>query len=293
MRVGIAGLGKMGSAFAENLIGKHHQVKVWDRSAEHVQRLVAIGAEPAASPEELVRGLDAVLVMLWDDNAAKEITLAKIIPATAPPTVVIEMSTLSPAMYQTLGEAAERKGIEFLASPVLGSVDLARTGKLTVLVSGQQTTYERVRELLGALGTTTFVGPTGSSAFLKLANNTIIGIVAESLRELLRLCVRAGIDESVAIDSLSGAFTRIANSKVKQLHDHDTEPRFSLGALYKDLLLAHEAGAHVKVPLPLLDTIIPAVKHGIDEGLADRDYIALVFADGNLDQATRPLIGAR
>ncbi len=282
MRVGIAGLGKMGSAFAENLIGKGYQVRVWDRSADHVQRLVALGAESAASPEELVRGMDAVLVMLWDDNAAREITLARIIPATASPTVLIEMSTLSPGMYQTLNEAAERKGIEFLASPVLGSVDLARTGKLTVLASGQQKTFERMRDLLGALGSTMYVGPAGSSAFLKLANNTIIGIVAESLRELLRLCVQAGIDESVAIDSLSGAFSRIAGSKIKQLHDHDTEPRFSLGALYKDLLLAREAGAHVNVPLPLLDTVIPSVKHGIDEGLADRDYIALVFADHNL-----------
>jgi 3-hydroxyisobutyrate dehydrogenase len=292
MRVGIAGLGKMGSAFAENLIEKKHQVKVWDRSADRVQRLVALGAESAASPEALVQGVDAVLVMLWDDSAAREITLGKIIPAAAPPTIVIEMSTLSPAMYQTLNAAAESKGLEFLASPVLGSVDLARTGKLTVLVSGVQKTYERVRDLLGALGTTMFVGPAGSSAFLKLANNTIIGIVAESLRELLRLCVQAGIDESVAIDSLTGAFSRIAGSKIKQLHDHDTEPRFSLGALYKDLLLAREAGAHVDVPLPLLDTVIPSVKHGIDEGLADRDYIALVFADGNLDQATRPLTPA-
>jgi 3-hydroxyisobutyrate dehydrogenase-like beta-hydroxyacid dehydrogenase len=276
----------MGSAFAENLIGKGHHVRVWDRSTEHVQRLVAIGAESAASPEELVRGMDAVLVMLWDDSAAREITLARIIPAVTPPTVVIEMSTLSPGMYQTLSEAAERKGIEFLASPVLGSVDLARTGKLTVLASGQLKTFERMRDLLGALGKTMFVGPAGSSAFLKLANNTIIGIVAESMRELLRLCVQAGIDEGVAIDSLSGAFDRIADSKVKQLHDHDTEPRFSLGALYKDLLLAREAGAHVNVPLPLLEAVIPSVKRGIDEGLADRDYIALVFADHNLDQAT-------
>lgn len=283
----------MGSAFAENLIGKGHQVRVWDRSADHVQRLVALGAEAAASPEALVRGMDAVLVMLWDDSAAKEITLARIIPAVSPPTVIIETSTLSPGMYQSLNEAAERKGIEFLASPVLGSVDLARTGKLTVLASGRQTTFERMRGLLDALGSTMYVGPAGSSAFLKLANNTIIGIVSESLRELLRLCVQAGIDESVAIDSLTGAFSRIAGSKVKQLHDRDTEPRFSLGALYKDLLLAREAGAHVNVPLPLLDTVIPSVKHGIDEGLADRDYIALVFADGNLDQATRPLIGAR
>ena len=86
MRVGIVGLGKMGSAFAENLITRGYQVRVWDRSSDRTEPLVALGADPAATPEELVRGMDAVLVMLWD-----------------------EMSTLSPIMYQTLGRAADRK----------------------------------------------------------------------------------------------------------------------------------------------------------------------------------------
>ena len=109
MRVGIVGLGKMGSAFAENLITRGYQVRVWDRSSDRTEPLVALGADPAATPEELVRGMDAVLVMLWDDVAAKEISLARIIPVASPPTIVIEMSTLSPIMYQTLGRAADRK----------------------------------------------------------------------------------------------------------------------------------------------------------------------------------------
>jgi 3-hydroxyisobutyrate dehydrogenase len=278
MRIGIAGLGKMGSAFAENLIARGYQVRVWDRSPERTEPLVALGAEPAATPEALVAGMDAVLVMLWDDAVAREITLGRIIPAAAPPTIVIETSTLSPGLYQTLGQAAERKGLEFLACPVLGSVGLARDGKVIVLASGRETTFQAARDLLGALGSTvTYVGPTGASAFLKLANNAIIGIVAESLRELLRMCARAGIDEAVAVDSLTSAFGRIANSKVAQLHDHDTQPRFALGALYKDLLLARVAGASVDVALPLLDAVIPPVEEGIEAGLRDRDYIALVF----------------
>jgi 3-hydroxyisobutyrate dehydrogenase-like beta-hydroxyacid dehydrogenase len=281
MRVGIAGLGKMGSAFAENLINRGYHVRVWDRSSDRVRAVVALGAEPAATPEELVKGMDAVLVMLWDDAAAKEVSLARIIPAAAPPTVVIEMSTLSPSMYQTLGQAAEHKGIEFLACPVLGSVDLARTGKIVVLASGSEDTYARVRELLEALGSTvTYVGPTGTSAFLKLANNAIIGIIAESLRELLKFCERAGVDANVAVESLTGAFGRIANSKIQQLHDHDTRPRFSLDALHKDLLLARDAGASVDVPLRLLDAVIPSVEQAIEQGLGERDYISLVFSDG-------------
>lgn len=287
MRVGIAGLGKMGSAFAENLITRGYQVRVWDRSSDRTKPLVALGAEPAPTPEALVIGMDAVVVMLWDDLAAKEISLARIIPAASAPTIVIETSTLSPLMYQTLGQAAERKGLDFLACPVLGSVDLARGGKLIVLASGPEETFQRARELLESLGSTvTYVGPTGASGFLKLANNALIGIVAESLRELLKLCERGGIDEGLAVDSLTGAFGRIAASKVWQLHEHDTRPRFSLGALQKDLLLARDAGASVDVPLPLLETVIPSVQQGIDEGLSERDYISLVFSEDGRKQGS-------
>jgi 3-hydroxyisobutyrate dehydrogenase len=282
MRVGVAGLGKMGSAFAENLIARGNQIRVWDRSPDRALPLVTRGAEAAATPEALVVGMDAILIMLWDDDVAREISLGRIIPAASPPTIVIEMSTLSPGLYRTLGEAAERKGLEFLACPVLGSVDLARDGKLTILASGAEPAFQKARELLGALGSTvTYVGPVGTSGFLKLANNAIIGIVAESLRELLQLCERAGIDEALAVDSLTGAFGRVASSKTAQLHEHDTRPRFALGALYKDLLLARVAGTSVDVDLPLLETVIPAVEEGINAGLRESDYIALVLAARN------------
>lgn len=283
MHVAVAGLGKMGSALAENLIAHGYQVRVWDRSQDRTLPLVALGAEAAATPETLVLGMDAVLVMLWDDAVAQEISLGRIIPAAARPTIVVEMSTLSPKLYQTLGQAAERKGLDFLACPVLGSVDLARNGKLTVLASGPEGAFNAARDLLGTLGTTvTYVGPVGTSGFLKLANNAIIGIVAESLRELLALCERAGIDEGLAVDSLTGAFGRIASSKTAQLHDHDIRPRFTLGALYKDLLLARSAGASVDLPLPLLETVIPAVEESLSAGARDKDYIALVYAARNV-----------
>lgn len=279
MRIGIAGLGKMGSAFAERLIAQGYAVRVWDRASDRRQPLVSLGAETAATPEALVVGMDAVLVMLWDDAVAREISLGRIIPAASPPTMIIEMTTLSPSMYQTLGQAAERKGLDFLACPVLGSVDLARSGKLTVLASGPEGVFERARELLASLGSTvTYVGPTGSSGFLKLANNAIIGIVAESLRELLTLCERAGVDEGIAVDSLTGAFGRIAASKVQQLHEHDTRPRFSLGALHKDLLLVRSAAASVNLPLPIVEPVISSVEHGLEAGLAESDYIALALA---------------
>ena len=283
MRVGVVGLGKMGSAIARNLLARGYQVSVWNRSRGSVDALVGSGATPQASIEELVKAVDTVLISLWGDAAARDVTLDRVIPAARGQQLIIEMSTLSPSMYETLESAANARSVEFLAAPVLGSVNAAQQGSLTILAGGREATFERARELLDSLGTTvTFTGSASASGVLKLANNTVIGVVAETLAELLQLCDQGGIDRRLAVESVSGAFARVANSKTQQLLDRDSEPRFSLNALLKDLQLAREAAESLRVPLSMLDCVVPAVQRAATSGLGDRDYIALAL------ERTRP-----
>ena len=278
MHAGVAGLGKMGSAIARNLLARGYEVSVWNRSPEPADALAKAGATRSGSLQDLVEAVDAVIVMLWGDDAAREVTLGQVIPAARPPKLVIEMSTLSPKMYETLEAAAIRQGVEFLASPVLGSVPLAEKGSLTVLPGGQKATFERARPLLESLGSTvTYTGSVSASAYLKLGNNTVIGVVAETLAELLDMCDRAGVDRRTAVESINGAFGRVANSKTQQLLDRDSEPRFSLNALLKDLQLAQKAAQAVNATTPVLDCVLPEVQRAAASGLGDRDYIALVL----------------
>jgi 3-hydroxyisobutyrate dehydrogenase-like beta-hydroxyacid dehydrogenase len=278
MHVGVIGLGKMGTAIASNLLERKYEVSVWNRSPQPVSELAARGATPQNSIEALVQVVDAVIIMLWGDDAAREVTLERVIPAARTSQLLIEMSTLSPAMYETLEDAASRKGVEFLAAPVLGSVNLAGQGSLTVLPGGRQSTFERARPLLESLGTTvTYTGSVKASGYLKLANNTVIGVVAETLTELLEVCDRAGVDRRLAVESISGAFGRIASSKTQQLLDRDSEPRFSLNALLKDLVLSQTAAQSVRVSTPVLDCVLPEVQRASANGLGERDYIALAL----------------
>jgi len=278
MHVGVVGLGKMGSAIARNLLSRGFQVSVWNRSAQPAAILVEHGALHASSLKALVEEVDAVIVMLWGDDAAREVTLGQVIPAARASEIVIEMSTLSPVMYETLDAAADKWGVEFLAAPVLGSVNLAEQGTLTILAGGRDATFERARPLLDSMGTTvTFTGSVSASGYLKLANNAIIGVVAVTLAEVLAVCERAGVDRRLAIESITSAFGRIASSKTQQLLDRDSEPRFSLNALLKDLLLAREAAESVKVPTPILRSVLPAIESAARGGLGDRDYIAVVL----------------
>jgi len=268
----------MGSAIAHNLLARGYQVSVWNRSPEPVDALAKAGAMRHTSLQDLVAASDAVIVMLWGDDAAREVTLGQVIPAARAPKLLIEMSTLSPSMYETLEGAATKQGIEFLASPVLGSVPLAQQGSLTVLPGGSQAAFERARPLLESLGSTvTYTGSVSASAYLKLGNNAVIGVVAETLAELLEMCDRAGVDRRTAVESINGAFGRIANSKTQQLLDRDSDPRFSLNALLKDLQLAREAAQAVHVPTPVLDCVLPQVQQAAASGLGDRDYIVVAL----------------
>jgi len=275
--VGVVGLGKMGSAFARNWLAHGYRVAVWNRSPDAVTALVREGATSHPSLESLVDAVDCVVTMLWDDTVAQAITLARIIPAAGVATILIEMSTLSPQMYSTLQTAAADKNLRFLAAPVLGSVDQARLGALTVLAGGEAATVEFVRPLLACLGTVQVTGSPRASGFMKLANNAVLGIFAEAMGELLELSARAGLERRFAIESISAAFERASGSKRQQLLGDDERARFSLDALLKDLQLAKRAAQSVQAPVPLLDGALARFSEAAERGLGERDYIALTL----------------
>jgi 3-hydroxyisobutyrate dehydrogenase-like beta-hydroxyacid dehydrogenase len=225
----------------------------------------------------MVAAVDCVVTMLWDDDVARMITLARVVPAAKATTTLVEMSTLSPQMYSTLEAAARERSVRFVAAPVLGSVEQARLGALTVLPGGDEQTIELVRPMLGCLGTVLPTGSAAASGFLKLANNVVLGVFAEAEAELLQLCARAGLDRRLAVESITGAFERAARSKRQQILDDDARPRFSLDALLKDLRLASRAAESVNAPIALLQCVLPRFGEAADRGFGNRDYIALAL----------------
>lgn len=209
MHVGIVGTGKMGSAIARNLLERGYQVSVWNRDRAPTEELVAAGAARCDDVPSLVEGVDAALAMLWDDEVAREISLGGIIPSARKGQLLIESSTLSPQMYETLAEAAAPREVDFLACPVVGSVDSARTGTLTLFPGGTPAAFDRARRLLNDLGSTiTFTGSPFASGLLKLASNAVLGVMADSIGELLEITERGGVERALVIDTLVHAFER-------------------------------------------------------------------------------------
>jgi 3-hydroxyisobutyrate dehydrogenase-like beta-hydroxyacid dehydrogenase len=267
MHVGIAGTGKMGSAMARNLLDRRYRISVWNIDRAPMDPLVTAGATPFEHLESLVACVDAVIVMLWDDEVAREVSLGKIMPAARKGQLIIESSTLSPQMYELLAEAAARRGVNFLACPVFGSVDGARAGTLALFPGGNSEAFERGRELLSAMGSTIrFTGSPAASGHLKLASNSMLGVIG-----------RAGVDRALAIDTLVQALERVA-TKRQQLIDRDTQPRFSANALLKDLRLAHAARQQLRASAPLMDCALAAFEHAVETGVGNEDYVAVGLA---------------
>jgi 3-hydroxyisobutyrate dehydrogenase-like beta-hydroxyacid dehydrogenase len=275
MHVGIVGTGKMGSAIALNLRDRGYRVSAWNIDPAMMDPLVAAGATPFEHLELLVAGVDVVIAMLWDDEVAREISLNRIIPAARSGQLFIESSTLSPQMYETLAEAALERGADFLACPVIGSVDGARSGTLTLYPGGTSESFEHGRPLLNAMGST--IRPTGSpaaSGHLKLASNCVLAVLADSIGELLAILRQAGVDRALAVETLVYMLERVA-TKRNQLLECDTHPRFSANALLKDLRLAYAAREALQVNAPLMDSALAEFERAVETGVGDEDYIAV------------------
>jgi 3-hydroxyisobutyrate dehydrogenase-like beta-hydroxyacid dehydrogenase len=161
---------------------------------------------------------------------------------------------------------------------VVGSVDSARAGTLTLFPGGTEAAFDRARDLLSALGSTiTFTGSPLSSGLLKLASNAVLGVMADSIGELLKITGRGGVDRTLAIDTLVHAFER-AGGKRQQLVDRDTKPRFSAAALLKDLHLANGVRQKFGVKAPVMDCVLAEFENAVSAGLGDDDYIAVALA---------------
>jgi|HubBroStandDraft_6_1064221.scaffolds.fasta_scaffold49964_4 3-hydroxyisobutyrate dehydrogenase-like beta-hydroxyacid dehydrogenase len=278
MHVGIAGTGKMGSAIARNLLDRGYRVSVWNIDRGMMEPLVAAGAMPFEQVESLVASVDAVIAMLWDDAVAREVSLGLIIPAARKGQLVIESTTLSPAMYETLAGEAAQRGVDFLACPVIGSVDGARAGTLTLYPGGSDEAFGRARELLSAIGSSVhFTGSPAASGHLKLASNCMLAVLADSIGELLGIMGRAGVDRTLAVETLVFMLQRVA-TKRQQLLDRDTQPRFSGNALLKDLRLAGAAREELRFDAPVMDCALAEFERIVETGIGDEDYIAAALA---------------
>jgi len=204
MRVGIAGMGKMGQALAQRFLGLGHEVWVYNRNPARADAVVALGARRVDQPAELAGACDVVVSLLTDATAVEQVYQGPHGLLSNPKKVFIEMSTVRPAMQQSMAPRVEASGASYLECPVSGSVGPAKEGKLIGFVGGSAASLEKVQSLLSQICRRVEpVGPHGAGAMMKLAVNLPLMVYWQTLSEAISLIEPLGVDPKRVVDILS------------------------------------------------------------------------------------------
>lgn len=173
MRLGFIGLGSMGRAMAKNLIEADFSVIVHNRTRQRERPLVELGATPAASPAEVGRQSDTVVIMVSDTKDVEEVLFGSdgLASGLAAGALVIDMSTIAAAASREFADTLNKEGVGFLDAPVSGGTEGAEAGTLTIFVGGDRDDFERAQPMLERLGSKiTHFGPTGAGQTVKAVN---------------------------------------------------------------------------------------------------------------------------
>lgn len=217
MRVGVAGLGKMGAAIAARLMECGHGVIVWNRSADKAKPLADAGAIVASSPADLAAQADAILTILTDAGAIDAVYrgASGLLSGDVTGKLFIEMSTVQPETEIALADIVRGKGAAFVECPVGGTTGPARQGKLFGFAGGSDADVARARPLLDQLcRRVEHVGEVGAGAGMKLAINLPLMIYWQALGEALALSRHLKLDPARVMDIIadtSGASTAVKN----------------------------------------------------------------------------------
>src|SRR2546430_11325912 len=196
-RVGVLGLGKMGSAFATNLLSKRNEVHVYNRSKDRLRGLVAKGAVAHPSPIELGKSVDVLITSLPDQEVVDSMVMGDdgALRGMMKGALWIEMSTIDPDASIREAEQAKRAGVDRFDAPVIVNPNMAATGNLSLLVGGDESVFEKNREFLNQLGSTViYLGKPGSGHKMKLILNLFLGTISLALSESFVLSQKLGFE---------------------------------------------------------------------------------------------------
>jgi 3-hydroxyisobutyrate dehydrogenase-like beta-hydroxyacid dehydrogenase len=257
MKVGVIGLGRMGSGMAASLLKAGHEVSVYNRTRAKAEALVAQGARAAASVAEACRG-DAVVTMLADDGAVENVVQGEegVLASLPPGALHISSSTISVALAERLAAKHAAAGQRFIAAPVFGRPDVAARGELFVLAAGAGEAIAAAKPLLDAIGKATFIVAEAPPAanLVKLSGNFLIASVIEALGEAMALVAKGGVDRERYLEILTSTLFgapvyRTYGGLIARGHFEPAGFAAPLGQ--KDIRLTLAAAEALRVPMPL------------------------------------------
>ena len=253
-RVGFIGLGIMGQSMASHLLAAGHPMAIYNRSPEKTEALVARGAKAVNTPAQVANQSDIVITMVGYPSDVEEIWLgSEGLIAQAKNALLIDMTTSSPALAKRLDEIGSKAGHQVLDAPVSGGDVGARDAKLSIMVGGELTAFEKALPIFNLMGSNVVrMGDAGAGQHTKMSNQIVIASTIMGVSEGLSYAKRAGLDPQALLECIgagaAGGFQ--LNVMGARIAKGDFAPGFLIEHFLKDLGIALNEAEQMGLDLP-------------------------------------------
>jgi len=280
MKVGLVGLGRMGSAMSQRLTEQGLDVVAWDHDAMATKAAADRGIRTVANAKAVAAEGEIVISIITEDNGVRKVFTGPngLLEADVKGKLFVEMSTLQPMTGRELAPIVEAKGGRLIESPVLGTIPSVREGKLLSLAGGRAEDVERARQVLDKLARRiVHMGPNGAGYAMKLAVNLGLGGYIQALSESLALGTKQGLGLEQMLDVLKEAPTATGwlQSKIPVLLGGKDAVTLDIRTMRKDLMSAVTTGALTGVPMPLTSGALASFSAAVAGGAGSGDLAEL------------------
>jgi putative dehydrogenase len=268
-RVGVIGLGDMGSGLAKNLLKNGYETSGFDLSEQRMQAFRELGGQAQSSPREVGRQADAVYVMVMNGEQVHEVIFGEqgLKESLAPGSVILVTATIRASELREVAERLEGSGLHLIDSPVSGGFPGAQSGTLTMMASAPsevldefQPVMEAVSQTIHRVGTKPGMGQT-----VKACLQSLIGSIFGATFEASVLAAKAGVDGQVILDVFgsSAAGCGIVRTALSNIIDRQFEGTGShINTMYKDLTIVTDMARELGVPLHTAGTAMQLFQAG-------------------------------
>jgi 3-hydroxyisobutyrate dehydrogenase len=279
MDIGFIGLGTMGQPMCRNIMTKRPEtVWVYDVAPAQIEALVAEGAKAASSIADIGQRCDVVITMVPRSEHVQAVH-EELKASFRPGQVIIDMSTIAPAVSVALAQQVAAAGATMLDAPVVKSQPAAVAGTLGIYVGGDEAVFAQFKELLLTMGNSIiYLGANGAGLTMKLCHNMLVAQIQNGVNEMMTLAQRSGIDidDFVTAISYGGGQNFYLDVKNESIKKGDFAPAFSVQNMHKDVNLASQLVEEQELNLPGVELVKEVYERAMKSELGGEDFSATI-----------------
>lgn len=254
-KIGFIGTGVMGKSMAENLMKAGYDLSIYSRTKSKAESLLNTGASWKNSPKEMAQTTDIIITMVGYPSDVEEIYFGRdgLLSSLRKGSVVIDMTTSTPTLAKKVYEEGKKIGIHTLDAPVSGGDIGAQKGTLSIMVGGDQETFEEMLPIFQILGNNiVYQGEAGAGQHTKMCNQIAIASNMIGVTEALVYAKKAGLHPESVLQSISSgaAGSWSMSNLIPRVLKEDYSPGFFIKHFIKDMEIALQEAENMNLSLP-------------------------------------------